>query len=288
MTLEPGSFIDKELREYETDILYSVQLNKFNKKRIYTYFLVEHTSRQDKWLSFRLIKYMCRIVDQLKKQKPRLEGLPLIIPLICYNGKRAYRPSTYVFDLFNELKPIAEKVFTSPFKLVDFNLIADEQIRKHRWSGLMEFCLKHAKRGDLLLSTVKAAWHPIVVKLLERREEDIDEYALSLINYMLEVSAEDGEEFLEEFLQLTRINPEVERKMLTMKQQLEAKARWQGKQEGIEQGIEQGREQGIEQGIERGKLVIIKNLYNKFRDINQVAALSGIESKEVKRLLAKN
>ena len=77
--------------------------------------------------------------------------------------------------------------------------------------------------------------------------------------------------------------------MHTLKEKLQSEAKWEGIQQGIQkgrqQGVEQGIEQGMEQGIYRGESNIIKKLYSNLRDINKVAALSGISTEELKRIL---
>ena len=73
--------------------------------------------------------------------------------------------------------------------------------------------------------------------------------------------------------------------MHTLKEKLQSEAKWEGIQQGIQKGRQQGIEQGMEQGIYRGESNIIKKLYSNLRDINKVAALSGISTEELKRIL---
>jgi hypothetical protein len=58
LTLEAGSFVDEELREQHTDLLYSVQLAG-RPARVYVLF--EHQSKGEWWMALRLLRYMLRI-----------------------------------------------------------------------------------------------------------------------------------------------------------------------------------------------------------------------------------
>ena len=125
LNLENGSFIDDDLNTAETDILYRVGF-RAKPTQAYLYLLAEHLSKPDRWIAFRIIKYQCRIADQYLKQNPKVKHLPIIIPIIFYNGERNYGYSTSIFDLFAEHKELAQDLYLAPFKLVDLNHIPDE------------------------------------------------------------------------------------------------------------------------------------------------------------------
>jgi len=68
-TLEPekDSFIDKELEESFSDLLFGTDING---RKGYIYFLFEHKSYPDKTVAFQLLKYMTEIWNtKMKKEK---------------------------------------------------------------------------------------------------------------------------------------------------------------------------------------------------------------------------
>src|SRR3990167_2017190 len=288
LTLENGSYIDDELVQSETDILYKVNLLE-KEESAYLYLLVEHQSTSDKWLPFRLVKYMCRIADQEKKQNPRQEYLPIIFPLIFYNGKGRYADSTYLFDLFGKFKEMAKEIFSKPFQLVDLNDIPDETLRAHQWSGVMELALKYARRE--YTQAIKLAWVEFINKIMKKMErKTATDILIILLNYTLDQDSQGKGRLLQDWIrECAKTNSEVEKVMQTLKEKLQSEAKWEGIQQGIQkgrqQGVEQGIEQGMEQGIYRGESNIIKKLYSNLRDINKVAALSGVSIEEVKRII---
>jgi predicted transposase/invertase (TIGR01784 family) len=81
------SFIDKKLRESFSDLLFSVDINS---RQGYIYFLFEHKSYPVTDIAFQLLKYMTEIWNT-KVNKEKAEELPIIIPLVIYHGKTAWR-----------------------------------------------------------------------------------------------------------------------------------------------------------------------------------------------------
>ena len=101
LTLEETSFVDEALEESESDLLYTVQVQE-TAQAAHLYLLFEHQSSPDKWMRFRLLKYMCRIWDESFKQHPDQAELRPIIPLVFYQGESRWRYSTEFADLFGE------------------------------------------------------------------------------------------------------------------------------------------------------------------------------------------
>ena len=55
LELQPGSYVDETLRESESDLLYKT---KIQDQDCMVYCLIEHQSTEDKWMAFRLLRYM--------------------------------------------------------------------------------------------------------------------------------------------------------------------------------------------------------------------------------------
>ena len=91
-TLKPqsDSFVDEELKMKMVDLLYRVQ---FGEKEGYLFLLLEHQSKPDKWMAFRLLKYSLAIMEKHLKETHAKE-LPVVYPMVLYNGKSKYRYST--------------------------------------------------------------------------------------------------------------------------------------------------------------------------------------------------
>src|SRR5437667_12721706 len=56
-----GSFVDSELREHQSDLLFQVKHR--NGGSAYIYILFEHKSYPDQWVAMQLLRYMVRICE---------------------------------------------------------------------------------------------------------------------------------------------------------------------------------------------------------------------------------
>jgi predicted transposase/invertase (TIGR01784 family) len=78
LQVETGSFVDAALRSRFTDLLFSVKLAGRD-ARIYVLF--EHTSKQDRWLPFRVLTYEVRIWEAWRRKHKKGKKLPPIVPV---------------------------------------------------------------------------------------------------------------------------------------------------------------------------------------------------------------
>ena len=99
LTLQDRSFVDPDLRDTESDLLFSIR-RKAGAPPAWLYVLVEHQSRPDRWIRFRLLKYCCRIWDRSRAQFPRERRLRPIVPLVFYQGPGRWRHATEFAELF--------------------------------------------------------------------------------------------------------------------------------------------------------------------------------------------
>ena len=99
LTLQDRSFVDPDLRDTESDLLFSIR-RKAGAPPAWLYVLVEHQSRPDRWIRFRLLKYCCRIWDRSRAQFPRERRLRPIVPLVFYQGPGRWRHDTEFAELF--------------------------------------------------------------------------------------------------------------------------------------------------------------------------------------------
>ena len=100
MMRESGSFIDPELADSHSDLLFSVRLYG-DDDRAPVYLLLEHQSSNDEDMPLRLLAYLVRIWERARKAQPGTP-LPLIIPAVISHvpgGWMAPRRFDELFDL---------------------------------------------------------------------------------------------------------------------------------------------------------------------------------------------
>ncbi|QOR71149.1 Rpn family recombination-promoting nuclease/putative transposase [Ruania alkalisoli] len=95
---EPGSFVDAEMRQRHTDLLFSTHLNG---KPALVYVLVEHQASSDRWMALRVLEYVTRICDRYRAQHSRERTLPAVLPVVVYQGRRRWNAPTRLEALYD-------------------------------------------------------------------------------------------------------------------------------------------------------------------------------------------
>ena len=87
ISIERESYVEEDLKRRFSDIVYSIKHKDNPKEKAFVYALAEHQSTPDYWIALRLFKYMLLLCERHKKKKDKL---PLVVPLVLYNGKTEY------------------------------------------------------------------------------------------------------------------------------------------------------------------------------------------------------
>ncbi|HGJ5883581.1 Rpn family recombination-promoting nuclease/putative transposase [Arsenophonus sp.] len=235
LTMESGSFIEPDLRSQCSDMLYSVQTTT---GMGYIYTLIEHQSRPEKLMAFRLLRYAVAAMQRHLEQGN--DTLPVVIPLLFYQGNTSPYPyTTHWLDCFSAPE-LAKSVYMQAFPLVDVTTIPDEEIVTPRHVALMELVMKHIRTRDMLELS-----HEIASLLNQWVLQP--ELFRGLICYIVERgNTSDAKQFLHQIAEKATDYREV---VMTIAEQL----RQEGEKQGIEKGIHLGEQRGIEKGIQLGE-----------------------------------
>jgi len=145
LTEQKESFIDAELHQHFSDVLYQVKTRRG--KPLYIYQLFEHKSYLDKWVAFQLLRYKVRIWEKESAKHGRISP---IVSLVIYHGEvRWTSPKSFaaLFDWDEDDQEIERVLqFYLPdfsYHLVDLSILSDEEIRGGVWLQVFERLLKH-------------------------------------------------------------------------------------------------------------------------------------------------
>ncbi len=144
ITIEKESFVEEDLKRRLSDIIYSIKTN--SNETAYVYVLIEHQSESDYWIGFRLWRYMLLLCERHIKKKDKL---PLIVPLVLYNGTKRYDAPKNLWDLFVE-PDLAKNLMCGDYKLIDLHAMTDDEIKKKQHLGMLEYFMKHIHQRDML------------------------------------------------------------------------------------------------------------------------------------------
>ncbi|WP_291971444.1 Rpn family recombination-promoting nuclease/putative transposase [Candidatus Symbiopectobacterium sp.] len=227
LDMESGSFIEDDLRTQCSDMLYSMKTTTGHDG--YVYCLIEHQSRPEKLMAFRLMRYAVAAMQRHLEQGN--ETLPVVIPLLFYHGITSPYPySTHWLHCLADPE-LAESVYTQAFPLVDIATIPDDEILSHRQAALLELA------GD-------------ITHLLNLWSIPKEQFR-SLIYYIAEWGNTSDEEQFLQYIAATAIDYRED--IMTIAEQLEAKGIQKGKQEGYQLGRQDGVHEGVQLGRQEGE-----------------------------------
>ena len=267
------SFINKDLQEYCSDIVFSCELAN---KPAYLTLLIEHQSNPDKMMAFRIHQYLFGLLGNHRKQYPK-KLLPAVYSLVFYHGKTTPYPySLSLQDCFDDPLNIMSEVLYQDIALVDVNQLSDEALKQQEWIGPVTRALKHIRQQEMT---------PYALEILASLHWPMSKYEAKemlclLLNYLFrEGNIRDIDSFIASSSE--QLSSPIRSEMMTFAEQMEARGIQKGIEKGIEKGIKKGIEKGMQQGMQEGKLkgeirLLEKQIKLKFPDTKSVslAALS--------------
>ncbi|MEQ4545167.1 MAG: Rpn family recombination-promoting nuclease/putative transposase [Pantoea agglomerans] len=266
LKLESGSFVEDDLRQYFSDVLYSLKTTAGDG---YIHVLIEHQSVPDKHMAFRLMRYA--VAAMQRHLEAGHKRLPLVIPILFYVGRRTPYPySTRWLDEFDD-PLLADRLYSHSFPLVDVTTIPDDEIMQHRSMAALTLLQKHIRQRDL------AELMDRLVSILMAGEHTSSQ-VISLVNYIVQAGeVSDAKTFVQKLAQRV---PQHENTLMTIAQQLEQI----GLEKGIAQGRIEGKEIGLQQGMQSMQLRIARTMLMSGMDRYTVMQMTGLTEEELAQL----
>ncbi len=236
-----SSFVSEQLRSSLGDCIWRLKLHGH---WAYVYLLLEFQSRPDSGMAVRMLGYTHQLYVDLSKSHagPEPFTLPLVLPIVLYNGDRRWNAATALQDMI-------------PGRIPE-DLLA--------WQPQMRYGLLDAQRTTL---EPGLAEHNRVAALIGLEQASSEEAYVRALRLLLGGLAGDEWQVLRRSLGmwLSQILPNeiVHANVLETLEQDEDPVmladrmkQWydQRYERGIQQGLVQGLEKGIEKGIEQGLL----------------------------------
>ena len=254
LQLESSSFVEDDLRQYYSDILYSLTTAD---GQGYIHIVIEHQSSPDKHMAFRLIRYA--IAAMQRHLEAGHTRLPLVIPVLFYQGERSPYPySMNWLDDFHD-PMIARHVYGGAFPLVDITVIPDDDIMHHRSMAALTLVQKHIRRRDMLRLL------DLLAELL-MMEQMSRQQIMALVNYMMLAGEKQSIQPL--LYELAQRVPKHGETLMTMAEEL--------LQEGIQQGIQQGKRNTL--------LDVAKSMLEHGMNKTTIVEITGLSQDELQQL----
>ncbi|KJS49061.1 MAG: transposase [Peptococcaceae bacterium BRH_c23] len=278
ISLQKDSFIEKELEETFSDLLFQT---KINHKDGYLYLLFEHKSYPSPKIALQLLKYMLNIWEQKTADQPTAK-LPVIIPMVVYHGKARWNSPVKLSGLIEDYDqlPLAVTDCLPDFSYLLYNI--------SRYSNAD---IKGSVKLQIFLKLLRDIFEQDYTVFLKTLEESIMafnqlenqgnglEYFETFIRYIM--NARNDLEFQTVYELAKESSLERSEVIMTIAEKLIT----EGMEKGIEKGMEKGIEKGIEQGVEKGKLEVAENLLRLGMGIDVIIKATGLREEEIRKIM---
>lgn len=145
--LQSGSFVDEDLAQHQTDLLFRIRLREG--AEALAYILAEHKSAPDPVARLQLLRYVTRVLVQWHRENERLP-LPAVVPLLAHHGPSGWSFSTDFEDLYGRVADsLRPYLVTFRHALVDLARIDDRALSQHLRLRAFLKALKYILRADL-------------------------------------------------------------------------------------------------------------------------------------------
>jgi predicted transposase/invertase (TIGR01784 family) len=252
LEISKDSFIEKELADYYSDMLYRVNLTGGSQGFIYVLF--EHKSYYDRFVHLQLLEYMVKIWRlYIKQQKEKPVRLPIVIPLLVCHARKEWPDDTVRLAslLSGPVEDLTAYIPDFGLELYDLHQFTDGQIKGSILSRVALLLFKHIRDPDLqqklpdILALLNALmeketglqWLEVFIRYIvsARQEEDLS--AKNIVEIAEQAISKETGEYVMTLLEKLRSEGE-ERGIV------------KGKQEGLKEGIK-----GLREAIETGAAV---------------------------------
>jgi predicted transposase/invertase (TIGR01784 family) len=180
LCIDSGSYIDDDLRKRFSDVVYRLDLLD-KTSCVYFYVLLEHQSTPERLMPVRILRYTLEIINKHIRDYGESEKLPLVMPLVFYNGERS--PYPYPTDI-RELMADQELAYKFPlgkFNLVDLTVIPNEEILQHGKLALLEMLAKHIRVRELKQEIIQLILSAIIVAHADHISKSLFDSALTYL-----------------------------------------------------------------------------------------------------------
>ncbi len=247
LKLLPGRFADEELRQHETDLLFS---SAQAGSQALVYVLLEHQSTPVETMALRLLRYITRIHVRIGAEGMKTGAVPPIFPVVLYQGRERWKHPLSLGELYDKgrLPAGGPLPLESHFSLINLQDLADDLLRSWASRGRPEVSLallsmKHAWDRNFL--TLLATWGDIVAAVYRAQAGRI--LLTAFVNYFLAVADAHHDELAKLLVPMTE--PRVKKMIKTEAERL------------VEEGIRQGRHEGERKGEARALLRLLEKRF---------------------------
>jgi predicted transposase/invertase (TIGR01784 family) len=245
LDISKDSFVDPDLQQHFSDLLYQVKLH--DQSAAYVYVLFEHKSYPEPLLAFQLLRYLVRIWEQALKQD---QGLVPILPLVLYHGRSRWAVSTSFQKLLSAPSALHPYLPDFRYLLCDLSQYSEAEIKGEIILQVVLRLLKYSLRPEI---NERLGETFALLRQLSEQETAL-QYLQTFLRYLSQGSEPLREETLKQAVK--QLFEEGDSPMPTLAEQ------WLKQGEAI--GLEKGEAIGLEKGRATALNILRRYLATRF------------------------
>ena len=234
-----ASFVSPDHKNREGDVIWKFR-RRDGGEPVFVYLLMEFQSRPDPSMPVRLMAYVSLFYQSLMKSQPAggWKKLPLVIPVVVYNGEEPWNVSRDLGSLIGDLDPSAE-IYRPQLRylLVDESRYSREALVELDSPVAALFCIEKSQDSGEVGASVERL-RRVNPPLEPSLKQAFETWLRKVIQPRWASSGEAGEETDPWTL-------EEDDTMLA-----ERMDRWyrQAQEKGLQEGLQEGRREGLQEG----------------------------------------
>ncbi len=254
--IEKNTYKLREDEEKEADIVYKIKGKEI-------FFLIEHQTKVDKKMAYRILEYSMEIIrGRLKNIKGQIEkaGIPTVIPIVIYTGEKVWNTKQEVTEMQVEFETIKKVETITGYNLIDIR-DKEKAIKDDLFISKISI-IERLKNTDEIVETIEEVYNNL------NKKEDRKKF-LEIIDYLLEdeINKETLEELKEKIIKEGKGGIEM----------MHAK-------EVLRRDRLKAIKDGENRGVIKGKLIIAKKMLEEKLDIDFIAKVTGLSRSEIEKL----
>jgi predicted transposase YdaD len=276
-----GTFVDAELRERQSDLLFAARLRTGEDALVYV--VCEHKSGQDRFACWQLARYVIGVLERWRRDHPRALVLPNVIPFLVHHGDRAWhmpRSPHELVDLSRFEEParsfLARCQLQLRFHLFDLAAMGEDEVEAMRLSAIADLTLRFLQflrqRPPLEAAAAIHRWRHLVAQLLDHPRGR--EVLAALFSWWLASAPADPRTLHTVMTKIREENPPM-RSLLDLL---------------LEEGERRGEQKGMQLGMDQGHLagqraLLVAQLQERFGAVSaeSLARLAAADSAQLQR-----
>ena len=253
-------YITKIYEERLADIVYKIKGKEI-------FFLIEHQTKVDKNMAYRILEYSMEIIrGRIKNIKGKIEkvGIPRVVPIVIYTGEKVWNAEQEISEIQVEFESIEKVEAITGYNLIDIR-DREKAIKDDLFISKISI-IERMKNTEEIMETIEEIYENLNKK--EKKKQ-----FLEIVDYLLEdeMSKKSLEKLKERYIKEEKGGD----KMMHAKEVL--------RRDRLRE-IKKGRMEGKTEGMLEEKINIAKKMLEEKLDIDFIIKITGLTKEQIDNL----